>query len=102
MPHPPSTISTTTSTTTPVHDQGQAFEEACRRRDYGALQVAVSGMDKRDACTHLAALFPAQSHRWFVRNFALLMSMDPDEFWRLAYKDETGETAVASVMAAAA
>ena len=59
-------------------------------------------MSKREAVDHLHGLFSHMSRHWLVRHFVELMSMDPENFWRLAYKDETGETAVANVMGMAA
>lgn len=76
-----------------VHDQG-AFARACARRDIGALQAALANLTKREACEHLAALFPHRTHRWFAHHLERITRIDPDLWWRLAYADPTGEQAV--------
>lgn len=76
---------------------GDAFDAACRRRDYAALQDAIRDLSKRDAVDHLHRLFPHRSRSWLERNLSYLMGLAPDHFWRLAYADPTGEAAVRRV-----
>lgn len=79
---------------------GDAFEEACARRDFGLLQDALADMPKKQAVDHLCNLFPQRTHRWFVRNFPRLMALTPDDFgWELGYADPTGKAATDHVLA---
>ena len=74
------------------------FKAACERRDFVLLQDALGGMTKREACEHLAALFPHRTPRWFTRNYWALVNLTPDDLERvLLYADPTGEAAVANI-----
>lgn len=101
MTAPPGYAPVLDQRTSPREDVS-AFESACARRDYGALQSAISALSKRDAVAHLGALFPHLSEWWIRRHLGALMAIGEDEFWRLAYADPTGERAVRLVMREAA
>ncbi len=79
--------------TVPTHERTSQREDADSRRDIALLQDGLRGMSKRDACDHLADLFPWRSRPWFVRHFERLMRLDPEVFRRLTYADPTGEHA---------
>lgn len=72
-------------------------EDADSRRNIGLLQDALRGMSKRDACDHLAGLFPHRSRPWFVRHLEEITRLDPATFERLMYADPTGEAAAHNV-----
>ncbi|TSD68090.1 hypothetical protein [Aeromicrobium piscarium] len=99
MTSPPHALTTLAPRTSPREDVDADFDDACRRRDYPALQAHLAPMSKRDACDSLSVLFPHLSRHWIVRHFAELMAMSEDEFWRLEYRDPTGEEACRRVMA---
>lgn len=92
MSAPPGAVATLTPLTGPR--SGDAFDAACRRRDYAALQDAIRHLSKRDAVDHLHGLFPQHSRSWMERHLTYLMNIAPDHFWRLAYSDPTGDAVV--------